>query len=122
MGKEIDERAFRLALRVVTLRTDDEYRRAARWTIVGQLIRASTSVGANLAEASVAQTKRDFVTKVSISRKEILETQYWLRLADETRLFGELDLTELRSEAASVGKVLSTIVRRAKASEGRGRD
>jgi len=45
-----------------------------------QLIRAGTSVGANLEEAEAGQTKPDFRTKVAISRKEAREARYWLRL------------------------------------------
>lgn len=119
MPKDIDERAFRLALRVATLRNDHDYQRMVRWKVGGQLVTACTSVGANLAEASAAQTKRDFVAKVAISRKEILETQYWLRLIDESGVFGDLDVRELRDEAAAVGRVISTIVRRAKESDRR---
>jgi four helix bundle protein len=120
MPKHIDERAFQLGLRVVTLLEDEEYQRIVRWKVFGQLVDASTSIGANLTEASVAQTKRDFVAKVSISKKEALETQFWLRLIDEAKLFGNLDLSSLRQEAASIGKIVSTIARRAKESDNRG--
>ena len=120
MPKDIDERAFQLGLRVITLRLDADYQRAVRWKVIGQLVRAATSVGANLTEASVAQSKRDFVAKTSIAKKEVLETQFWLRLADEARLLGDADLSAVRMEAAAVGKIISTIVRRAKESDHRG--
>ena len=48
MAKEIDERAFALGLRVITLRRDEEYQRIVRWKVIGQLVDAATSIGANL--------------------------------------------------------------------------
>jgi four helix bundle protein len=120
MAKEIDERAFALGLRVITLRRDEEYQRIVRWKVIGQLVDAATSVGANLSEASAAQSKPDFVAKVSVSKKEAFETQFWLRLIDEAKVLGDIDLSELRSEASSVGRIVSAIARRAKESGRRG--
>lgn len=48
-----------------------------------QLIRAGTSIGANLEEADGTLTKRDFVNKIVIARKEAKEAKYWLRLLNE---------------------------------------
>ena len=51
-----------------------------------QLLRSSTSIGANVEEANAAQTKKDFITKMSIASKEARETKYWLRLLDKSQL------------------------------------
>ena len=48
--------------------------------IVNQLIRAATSVGANYTEANGASSKRDFVNKIFICKKELQETKHWLRM------------------------------------------
>ena len=120
MPREIDERAFQLGLSVITLRRDGDFQRIVRWRVISQLVNAATSIGANLSEASAAQTKPDFVAKVSIAKKEAFETQFWLRLVDEARLLGDLDLAGVRAEAAEVGRVVSAIARRAKMSSGRG--
>lgn len=45
-----------------------------------QLLRSGTSIGANIEEASGAQSKKDFLHKISISYKEARETRYWIRL------------------------------------------
>jgi four helix bundle protein len=45
-----------------------------------QLAKAGTSIGANVEEADGALTKKDFVNKIAIARKEAKETRYWLRL------------------------------------------
>ncbi|MFZ1749340.1 MAG: four helix bundle protein [Saprospiraceae bacterium] len=50
-----------------------------------QLLRCATSIGANAEEASAAQTKKDFIAKMSISSKEARETKYWLRLLDKSQ-------------------------------------
>ena len=120
MLREIDERAYRLALRVVTLRRDPDYGRLVRWHVLGQLVRAATSVGANLAEGAAAQSKADFVSKVAIAKKEAFETQFWLRLAEESGVLGDADTAGLMTEAAEVGRVVSAIARRARASDARG--
>ena len=51
-----------------------------------QLLRSATSIGANVEEANAAQTKRDFITKMSIASKEARETKYWLRLLDKSQI------------------------------------
>src|SRR3954447_9419730 len=48
--------------------------------IARQLLRSGTSIGANIEEATAAQSKPDFRSKVAISRKEARESAYWLRL------------------------------------------
>lgn len=51
-----------------------------------QLLRSATSIGANVQEATAAQTKRDFITKMSIASKEARESKYWLRLLDKSQV------------------------------------
>jgi len=52
--------------------------------IISQLLRSSTSVGANYCEANNAVSKNDFKNKIYISKKELQETKYWLELLSET--------------------------------------
>ena len=47
------------------------------FVISKQLLRSGTSIGANVEEATAAQTKKDFITKMSIASKEARETRYW---------------------------------------------
>lgn len=54
--------------------------------IVNQLIRAATSVGANYMEANGASSKRDFVNKIFICKKELQETKHWLRMLKSSQL------------------------------------
>ena len=50
------------------------------YIIANQLIRSGTSIGACVAEAGAAQTRKDFITKMAIASKEARETMYWLKL------------------------------------------
>lgn len=50
-----------------------------------QLLRSATSIGANVEEANAAQTKKDFIAKMSIASKEARETKYWLKLLDKSQ-------------------------------------
>ena len=120
MARDIQERAFRLALRVATLEHDDAYRAIVRRVVVQQLVRAATSVGANLEEATAALSKADFVARVGIARKEARETQYWLRLGRDARVLYSADWTALLDEAEQVSRVVAAIARNAKRSESRG--
>lgn len=56
------------------------------FVISKQLLRSATSIGANIEEANAAQTKKDFIAKMSIASKEARETKYWLRLLDKSKL------------------------------------
>ena len=51
-----------------------------------QLLRSGTSIGANIEEAIAAQSRRDFISKMSIASKEARETRYWIRLLDKSKL------------------------------------
>lgn len=120
MPHDITERAFQLALAVLTMRDDTWFRDIVRRELIRQLVRAGSSVGANLSEATAAQTKPDFIAKVSIAKKEAFETQYWLRLGVESGVLSRAETATLTKEAASVGQVVSAIVRRAQGTTSRG--
>ena len=120
MPRDIQERAFALALRVVTLERDDSFRVTVRRVIVEQLVRAATSIGANLEEATGAQSKADFIARVGIARKEAREVQFWLRLGQQAGVVQAADWTGLLQEAEEVSRVVSAIARSAKRSTSRG--
>jgi four helix bundle protein len=75
------------------------------------VVKASGSVGANYREANEALSKRDFLMRVKICRKESKESAYWLRLLVETNdaKYADEGLA-LRAEANEVKKILSSIV------------
>jgi four helix bundle protein len=119
--QNIQDRSFEFACRIVRL-TEHIYRRrslAAR-VIARQLLDAGTSVGANLEEASAAQSKPDFISKCSISVKEARESRYWLRLLVSCKLVDPKRLFPLVTEAGEIVAIVSTIVKNAQKSKSRG--
>ena len=78
-----------------------------------QLIRASGSVGANYIEANESLSKKDFLLRIKICRKEAKESGYWLKLID-TRGNAELgnDRAALEQEAAELTNIFGAILRK----------
>ena len=80
-----------------------------------QLIRASGSVGANYREANESLSKKDFLMRMKISRKEAKESAYWLRLIKEANsLKDDQKADELMQEAKELTRILSAILEKAK--------
>ena len=80
-----------------------------------QVIRASGSVGANYIEANEALSKKDFLHRMKISRKESKESIYFLRLIHECNSSEfEREGKELQDEATQLKKILSTIIEKSK--------
>jgi four helix bundle protein len=80
-----------------------------------QLLRSGTSIGANVQEAQAAQTKKDFIAKISIASKEARETKYWIDLLMRTEYFSPSDdhVKSLVSDIDSIVKLLTSIVKTA---------
>ena len=79
-----------------------------------QVLRAGTSIGANLEEAKPAQSRRDLIAKFSIALKEARETSYWLRLLLATSLGPKPLIEPILAEANELVAILTTSVRRLK--------
>ena len=80
-----------------------------------QAVRASGSVGANYREANESLSKKDFLMRMKISRKEAKESAYWLRLIHETNNLKNADEAQkLIQEANELKKILSSILEKSK--------
>ncbi len=80
-----------------------------------QAVKASGSVGANYREANESLSKKDFLMRMKISRKEAKESVYWLRLIHETNnLKNATDAQNLIQEANELKKILSSIIEKSK--------
>ena len=80
---------------------------------VKQLVRSSGSIGANYIEANEALSKKDFLMRIRISRKESKETRYWLRLLDtqdDTALNAERD--QLVQESTELMRIFGAILQK----------
>lgn len=75
-----------------------------------QLVRSGTSIGANIEEASAAQSKKDFIAKMSISSKEARETRYWLKLFSKSGIF-KYDFSILLNDIEDIINILTAIVK-----------
>ena len=82
--------------------------------IVNQLLRAGTSIGANIHEAQYAQGKRDFISKLEIALKEASETGYWLELLYRTKYIDEQTFKTLSAKCTSLRAMLIASCRTAK--------
>jgi four helix bundle protein len=110
--RDIKERTFEFATRVVRLCRELEEIPGAPRTLAHQLLRSGTSIGANVEEAHGSHSKPDFIAKMSIANKEARETNYWLRLLGASQVVPAADLAEITDESSQLIAILTTIVKR----------
>ena len=109
MAYDLEERTFEFS-KAVRLFAKTLPRTIANIEDTKQLIRSSGSVGANYREANEALSRRDFLLRIRISRKEAKESAYWLRMIRETNnLENCVDVDRLIGEATELTKILSAI-------------
>jgi len=113
VGADIANRLLDFAASVVQLIKTLPKDATARH-IALQLVRASTSGGANYEEARAAESRADFIHKVSIAAKELREAIYWLRLIERSRMTANA-LTPILSHATQLAAILTASARTARA-------
>jgi four helix bundle protein len=74
-----------------------------------QLLRAGTSIGANVEESIGGQSEKDFLSKVSIAYKEARETNYWIRLLRDSGYLVPLEAETLLSDCEELLKIMGSI-------------
>lgn len=111
---DLEERTFQFA-KSVAIFCKELSKTSSNIEYIKQVIRASGSVGANYIEANEALSKKDFLMRIKISRKEAKESAYWLRLLKETNSteIGNEALS-LYNEAVELKKILSSILEKSK--------
>ena len=112
--RDIKERTFELATRIVRLCRTLETAPGISRTLANQLLRSGTSIGANVEEAHGSQSKPDFISKMSIATKEARETNYWLRLLAASEVVAADKLTDITDESNQLIAILTTIVKRSR--------
>ena len=85
--------------------------------LVNQLLRSSTSIGANLHEAQYAQGTRDFISKLEIAQKECYETEYWLELLFDTGYIPEQQYRSIQNNCGAIRRMLISSINTVKAKE-----
>ena len=113
MEQTVERKSFLFAVRIVKL---CKHLNAAKkeFVLSKQLLRAGTSIGANIAEAEQAQSRADFISKMNIALKEAVETNYWLRLLQATDNQKEKEFMSIYSDCKELEKMLTAIVKTAK--------
>jgi four helix bundle protein len=106
------DKSFKFPVRVVRL-YQHLCKEKKEYVLSKQLLRSGTSIGANINEAQAAQSKKDFIAKLSIASKEAREAQYWPQLLCET---GYLDTSEkyvqtMLDESLELVKLLTSIIK-----------
>ncbi len=79
-----------------------------------QLLRSGTSVGAAIREAEHAESKSDFIHKLSLAQKEINETIYWLDLLKDTNFLSINQYESIKTDAIEIIKIITTIIKKIK--------
>ncbi len=75
-----------------------------------QMLRSGASIGANVREAINAQSKVDFIHKLSIAQKECDETIYWLELLKQTNFIIDKEFSNINQDANEILKILKSII------------
>ena len=78
-----------------------------------QLLRSATSIGANIAEAQCALSKKVFLLKMQIAYKECNETKYWLTLLKETDYLKQTEYDSITADCTELLRMLTVITRTA---------
>ena|SRR5438445_11632182 len=114
---DIRGRVFAFAVRIVKLCRHLEKNSEVSKTLIIQLLKAGTSIGANLEEAQAGQSKPDFISKNAIALKEARESNYWLRLILTTSDFEtsvRTGIEDLVNESGEIAKIIGSIIVSAK--------
>ena len=108
----LEEKTYAFALRIIKafnfLTSKNEY------VLSKQLLRAGTSIGANCREATYAQSKMDFINKLSIALKEANETIYWLELLHDSDFIDDKSFNSIHDDGLEILKLLISIIKTSK--------
>ena len=104
----IQIKTFDFALEVIKFYL--ECKSQNEYVLSKQILRSGTSIGANVEEAIAAQSKKDFISKLSIANKEARETKYWLKLYHSSNLV-QIEIESYLKEIESIINILTKIIK-----------
>jgi four helix bundle protein len=108
MQNAIQDKSFKFALKIIKLYSRLQEHR--EFVLSRQLLRSGTSIGANVTEATAGQSRKDFLSKMSIASKEARETKYWLQLFNKSGL-APVDVSEELNDVEELIRILTSIVK-----------
>ena len=110
----LDSKAF--AIRIIKLyKYLSEEKK--EFVISKQVLRSGTSIGANVSESIFAQSRMDFVSKMSIALKESSETEYWIELLHESEFIDDKTFDSIFDDNSKISATLINIIKKTKESE-----
>ncbi|MBR2192228.1 MAG: four helix bundle protein [Bacteroidaceae bacterium] len=114
--QSVANKSYALALRIIKayIYLRDEKR---VFVLSKQLLRSGTSIGAQIREAKFAQSRADFISKLSISLKEANETLYWLELLHDSGFLEDSAFDSIYNDAKEVTAMLVSIVKTSKTND-----
>lgn len=115
MREQVRMRTKRIGLEVIKL-VDELPNKPSSWVIAKQIVKSSTSVGANYRAACRAKSDADFMNKLKIVEEEADETYYWLEVLEESGLIGSDRITTIKME---VNEILAIVVSSIKTMRGK---
>ncbi len=104
-----NQRTFRFSLEIIAL-IDKLPNQRSCWVIADQLVRAATSIGANIIEAKAASSKRDYLNFYAHALKSANETKYWLSLLKESKKTSEVNIEVLINESEQLANILAASI------------
>lgn len=107
--RKLINRSFVLARKIIALVDKFPNKRSA-WVISDQLIRAATSIGANIIEAQAASSKRDFINFLNYALKSGNETKFWLALSRDIAPTRLQEINNLLKEVDELVRILGSSV------------
>jgi len=110
---DIHERIYNFVLRVLKLLASLP-KASLNLIIIDQCGRAVTSVGANDQEADACESKKDFIAKYSLVKKELKETNYWLRLINDVNPTFRSNMENIQQEGREILLIVSSIIKNTK--------
>ena len=85
------------------------------YSLINQLERSATSIGANIREAKYVHSKADFISKLQIVLKECYETEYWLELMQKSEFFTDDVVKTLLHDCGAIRRMLISSINTTKA-------
>ena len=113
MDNPLKTKSYAFALRIVKL-YKHLVEEKKEYVLSKQVLRCGTSIGANVTEANRAQSKMDFVHKLSLALKEADETEYWLNLLRDGGFTGGSATSSLLADCLELQKMLTSSIKTAK--------
>ena len=102
------QKSFRFAVRITNLSRYLQ-KEKSEYVLSKQILRSGTSIGANVTEAQRAQSKADFLSKLSIALKEADETKYWLNVLYQTHYLNSQEFRSIYKDIREISALLTAI-------------